>query len=189
MKYENFNDKITIRPLKESDFEYLNEVCNRRLGDGYLDYEDFLFRVKNPELNLVADENGKAVSLISMTPEGVETLAPSLKMTKAEILDSAGGKPLIHFRTAVTDEEHDGLGLMRYLLKLVIKNARDLGYGLILSPTWVYDGKAPAANTHKALGFTVVGEKKMLWYNQKGYTCVYCKGPCRCDALLFQLKL
>jgi len=181
--------EIVIRPLKESDLKILSEVADRRLGEGYFDYDDFLFRTKYPELNLVAEEGGKPVAILSMTPEDPESLAKTMKTDLDQLLKDANGKPTLHFRTAMCDEDHDKTGLIKRMLVMAISNARDLGYGLIISPTWKYDGKTPALRLQTDLGFVSIGEKKMLWYDQKGYTCVFCKGPCKCDAELMELIL
>jgi len=110
-------------------------------------------------------------------------------MTEEEVLTAARGKPTIHFRSAITAEGFERRGLVRILLGRIIENARRLGYGLILSPNWKYDGCVPAARIHDQLGFVNIGERENLWVDQKGYSCVICKGPCRCTAVLYQLQL
>lgn len=189
MSKETTNDNIIIRPLLETDWDALCCMCDRRLGKGYLDYEDFLFRVEYPELNLVAEENGRPIAMVSMTPEDPRSLADAVKMDYDELLRDAGGRETIHFRTAICDEIHHHTGLTQSLLERVISNARRLGYGVILSPTWKYNGCVPALKLQTNLGFKIKGERHMLWYNQKGYTCIICNGPCRCDAVLMELIL
>jgi len=182
-------DGIVFRPATIDDYETLRDICERRLGDGYLGRDDYEDRVKYPELNMVADHDGRAVAFVSMTPESVESLSKAMKYDEDKILEAAGGKPVIHFRTAIADEHYDGKGLISSLLSMVVDQARNLGYGLILSPTWKYDGKVPAARVQEKVGFKPVGDRKLLWVHQKGYTCIACKGPCRCDAVLYQLVL
>lgn len=186
---EKIDESTFIRPLRKEDFEYLESVADRRLGTGYFDYDDFLFRTEYPELNLVADVDGKAVAMISMTPEEPTSLANAVKMDLDELLKDAAGRPVIHFRTALCDEEHDHAGLTKRLLEIVINNAKVLGYGVIISPTWKYHGKAPALRLQTDLGFVDIGEKHLLWVEQKKYKCIICNGPCKCDAILLKLVL
>lgn len=189
METASANSKIEIRPLEVSDFEILSKIADERLGTGYFDHDDFVFRTEYPELNLVAVDDGQPVALISMTPEAPESLAEAVRMDPDALVKDAGGRPVIHFRTALCDAAHDGQGLTGALLESVINNARELGYGAIISPTWKYCGKAPAEKLQTNLGFRPIGERHMLWYDQKGYSCVICGGPCRCDAILLELIL
>lgn len=189
MKSEEFTDGLTIRSLELSDYEVLGTIADERLGKGYFDPDDFVFRTKYPELNLVAEEGGLPVALISMTPEDPESLAKAVQMDLKELLKDACGRPVIHFRTALCDAAHDGQGISGILLERVIDNAREMGYGVIISPTWKYNGKAPAEKLQTNLGFKRIGEKHMLWYDQKGYSCIICGGRCRCDAILLELIL
>ena len=182
-------DELIIRSAEARDFLPLQQLCERRFGSGYLEKEDFEDRIRYPELFLVADSGGQPVAAVSMTPEAPYSLARAMQMTEEEVLSAARGKPTIHFRSAITAEGFEGRGLIQLLLSRVIENARRLGYGLILSPNWKYDGKIPAGKIHDRLGFVNIGERKNLWLNQKGYSCVYCKGPCRCTAVLYQLQL
>lgn len=189
METEYINNRIAIRPLEVSDYEALSAIADERLGTGYFDYADFVFRTEHPRLNLVAVDDGRPAALISMTPEAPESLARAVRMDLDTLLRDAGGRPVIHFRTALCDSAHDGQGISGILLEKVISNARELGYGVIISPTWMYNGIAPAEKLQTNLGFRAIGKRKLLWYGQEGYSCVICGGPCRCDAVLLELIL
>lgn len=179
---------ITVRPAAEGDFEALRALCDGRLGDGYLSKDDYLDRIKYPSLNLVAEsEEGELAGFVSMTPEGAESLGKAVQLDPEKILRDAKGRPCIHFRTAISSENFEHRGIVRMLLGRILDSAEREGYGLILSPVWEYDGKAPAAKFHDDFGFVSLGRREDLWADQQGYTCILCKGPCHCSAILYEL--
>lgn len=180
-------ENMTVRPARAEDFDALRVLCDRRLGDGYLLKDDFLDRILYPSLNLIAEIGGELAGFVSMTPEDPESLGKALQLSPEDIIRDSGGKPCIHFRTAICSESFEHMGVIRYLLRIILENAEKEGYGLILSPVWEYDGQAPAAKFHDDFGFINLGKRENLWINQIGYTCIFCKGPCHCSAILYEL--
>jgi len=175
-----------VRPAEIKDFETLRTLCNERLGDGYLAKDDYEDRIQYPGLNLVAEIDGDIAGFVSMTPEDAKSLGKALQVEIEDILKDSKGRPCIHFRTAITSEKYEHMGIVRQLLGKILDNAEKEGYGLILSPVWEYDGKAPAAGFHDDFGFVNLGKRENLWVDQKGYTCIFCKGPCHCSAILYE---
>jgi len=187
---KTINDlKINVRPLEEADWDNLNNLCNRRFGTGYLDYKDFLDKIKFPRLNLVAEDKGKAVAMVSMIPTEAHKLAEFMQMDEQELLKDAAGRKMIRYKTAVCDEDYEGKGIIHFLTGEIIRNVKEDNFGVILASVWKYNGKAPASRLLRSFEFKDLGERHMMWYNQKDYECVVCNGPCKCDAELFELIL
>lgn len=178
---------IQIRSAEERDFEPLRELCDARLGKGYLSKDDYMDRIRFPSLNLVAVSGENIAGFVSMTPEDAESLGKALQIDSEDILRDARERPCIHFRTAIISEKYEHRGIVHMLLGEMLHNAESEGYGLILSPVWEYEGKAPAARFHDDFGFVRLGRRENLWADQKGYTCIICNGPCHCNAILYEL--
>lgn len=186
MKPIRFDDNITIRSLKKSDWDDISQLCDRRLGRGYLDYEDFLNRTMYPDINLVADDGGKAVAIVSFVPGSAEELAEKFQVDPRKLEKDAGGREILHYRTVLCDEEHEHTGLTSAVMEKVLENAKQRQCGAVYGTVWKYNGKLPAMNMLARQGFKKVKELHEPWLNQKGYECIVCKGPCRCDGVLIE---
>ncbi len=183
------NDKITIRSVQESDYKTIFELCEKRFGKGYLTHSEFEQWLKSPTLCLAAEYEGDFAGFVCYTPQSPEDLAKYMQLDACYISSVSDNKAVVHGKSAVLLEEYEHLGIMQALVTAANNNAKELGFGAVFVPAWEYDGFVPVEKMVNKLGFQEIARRKNIWYDMENYTCVVCKGRCKCNAVIFEKRL
>jgi len=180
-------EDVLIRAAEESDFNDVLAVCDRRFGTGYIDRETFGEWLQYPELCLVLEYQHDFVGFVCILPSTPEKVCNDMQLPLDEVRAECEGRKIVRCRSAILTEKYEHMGFMRMLWEKVFENAKKLGYSISYCPAWKYDGKVPMHNLLTKLGFQVIAEKQMLWYDEANYTCVVCKGRCVCPSVVYKM--
>jgi len=170
-------------------FDTIMQECNARFGNGYMTREVYSHWMEHPDMIQIALVDGKFAGYSSMMPVTLEDVLTKMKVDRADVERISGGFPIIYYKSTVIPFEYEGRGIFQALAKVAIQTSLDQGYGSMFSTAWSYGGYTPLARPFQRLGFEHLYRRGMLWYDDKGYTCVICKGPCKCDAEIYYKKL
>jgi len=187
--YEKYSENVIIRSAKYEDFDEVLPLCDRRFGTGYVDRAEFDKWLKYPQFCLVMEYDGDFVGYVCILPSTPEKVCEDMQLPLDEVSAECEGKKVIRCRSAILKEKYENRGYMRVLWEKVFANAKSCGYGISYCPAWKYDGKVPMHNLLTKLGFEVIAEKQMLWYDEINYTCVVCKGRCACPGVVYKLHI
>ncbi|GEM_PF-3359821 len=182
-------EDILIRAAREEDFEKVLPLCDRRFGTGYVDKEEFCKWLNYPELCIVLEYQHNFVGYVCILPSTPEKVCEDMQLDLDTVRAESEGKKIVRCRSAILTEEYENMGFMRMLWEKVFDNAKKLGYGISYCPAWKYDGKVPMHNLLTKLGFEVIAEKQMLWYDEINYTCVVCHGRCACPGVVYKMLI
>lgn len=178
--------------IAEGSWEYYDDIrrhCDQRYGTGYMTQELYRHWMEHPELVQIALVDGQFAGCTGMYPVTPEQAVRKLDADPADVERIAGDWPILYYNTTMVTKQFDGRGYSQAMIKSALRIAREEGYGSIFGSAWIYDGGIPIARTVSRMGFQPLYRRKMLWYHDKNYTCVICKGPCKCDALIYYKKL
>lgn len=178
--------------VAEGSWDYYDEIeqlCDLRYGRGYMTRALYSHWMEHPEMIQIALVDGRFAGCTGMYPVTPEEVVRKLAVVPADVARIAGGRPILYYNTTVVRQEYDGRGYSQAMIRSAVQIARDQGFGSIFGSAWIYDNATPIARTVKRMGFQPLYRRKMLWYDDKNYTCIICKGPCRCDAEIYYKKL
>lgn len=170
-------------------YDIIRQHCDQRYGTGYMTEEVYRHWMEHPELVQIALVDDQFAGCTGMYPVTPEEVVRKLAVDPADVERIAGNRPILYYNTTMVTKEYDGRGYSQAMIKSALRTARDQGYGSIFGSAWIYDGAVPIARTVSRMGFQALYRRKMLWYGDKSYTCVICKGPCKCDAEIYYKKL
>lgn len=180
---------IRIADGDERYFEELCELCDDRFGTGYVDRAVFERWMRYPRLLKIALVDGRFIGFAVMVPADTAEIMRKMKMPERDVLEIAGEKPALIYKSAAVRPEYEHCGVMHAMAAQGIEDAKELGYGALFAAAWVYGGKIPIEPTFNTFHFQRLYERKMLWYDDEEYRCVVCKGRCTCDAMIYYKKL
>lgn len=177
--------EIAVLDGDERYFEEIRLLCEARFGEGYLSREEFARWMRHPRLIKTALADGRFAGFTVMLPADTPEIMRRMGMPEEDVVALAGERPALIYKSAAVRAEYENCGVMRALASRAFEDAKALGYGTLFGAAWAYDGKIPIEPTLLAFGFRRLYERKMLWYHDKGYRCIVCGGPCRCDAVIY----
>lgn len=180
---------IEVRDGSLSFREDIFELCAGRYGEGYLKDSDYSRWMQHPELFKVALAEGRFAGFAVMIPAERAEIMARMAMPEQDVLDIAGNRPALIYKSAAVLPEYEGRGVMRAMTAAGIQTAKELGYGAIFGSAWVCGDRIPIQPTFDSFGFLRLYERKMLWYGDEDYHCILCGGRCRCDGVIYYKKL
>lgn len=163
----------------------IQELCDLRYGPGYMSRKVYAHWMEHSDMIQIALVDGRFAGYSSMLPVTEDEVVQTMKVEREDVQSIAAGKPILYYKSTVVPFEYEGRGHFQALACQAIQTAREQGYGSMFSTAWTYNGYTPLARPFAHLGFTYLYRRSMLWYGDKGYTCVICKGPCKCDAEIY----
>lgn len=166
-------------------YDIIRELCDLRYGEGYMTREVYGHWMERPEMIQIALVDGDFAGYSSMLPVTAQEVTEKMKVDREDVERIAAGRPIIYYKSTVIPFEYEGRGHFQALARVAISTAREQGYGSMFSTAWTYGGYTPLARPFARLGFEYLYRRGMLWYDDKNYTCIVCKGPCKCDAEIY----
>lgn len=170
-------------------YDIIQPLCDLRYGTGYMTREVYAHWMEHPDMIQIALVDGQFAGYSSMLPVTLDEVVTGMKVNRSDAERIAGGRPILYYKSTVVPFEYEGRGHFQALAHAAMATAREQGYGSMFSTAWTYGGYTPLARPFARLGFEHLYRRSMLWYEDKNYTCIVCKGPCRCDAELYYKKL
>ena len=183
---------LPLPVVAEGSWDYypqIQELCTLRFGEGYMDETDFRQWMERPDFIQVIFMEGDFAGVAVMRPASAAEVAERMGMTEEEVLKITGGGPAVIYKCAVLRPEYEKRGINRVVAADGLRRAEAAGYSAIFSAAWVCGDVIPAQRTFERLGFTRLYRRKMLWYHNEKYRCVFCGGRCVCDAVIYCKKL
>ncbi len=183
---------MNLNYVQKEDIPVLMRMFDENLGKGYMTEEQILHHITDEKELFYASrkDDGTLCGILLFGEEPAEVLAEQTKIPLPELLRMAGGKPLLKCRSMCISKEFQKNGVGKELFQKALADIKSKKrYGLITSLLWEYQGNVPAEKLHIDNGFQFLHRLKMPWYGYKDYTCIICKGRCRCDGLQYVLKL
>lgn len=166
-------------------YDIIQQECDLRYGPGYMTPEVYAHWMEHPDMIQIALVDGQYAGYSSMLPVTPEEVTRLMKVDRADVERVAGDRPILYYKSTVIPYAFEGRGHFQALAHAAMDTARAQGYGSMFSTAWTYDGYTPLERPFKRLGFVRLYRRGMLWYEDKNYTCVVCKGPCKCDAEIY----
>jgi GNAT superfamily N-acetyltransferase len=93
--------------------------------------------------------------------------------------------PVCFMKSMAIAEEYKGKGLADRLFASCLADAVTDGLRFACSSAWKIGDSVPMRRIFQSHGFVVHSEIPMLWFDDKDYTCVVCKGSCRCSGVIY----
>ncbi len=181
--------KLKFIDATEDYYESIKQLCDDSFGTGYIDRREYEKWLLNPGLFNVALIDDDFAGFSVMIPAGVEDIMKHMGMEKAEVLAMMDHRPALIYKSVAVRSIYRKNGLLAGLIKALLFNAKDLGYGSVFLSAWTYGGKTPVANSLMSLNFSRLYERHMLWHHNENYRCVICDGRCGCDAVIYYKNL
>ena len=166
-------------------YDDIKQLCDESFGTGYLDRAEYDRWILQPHLFNIALVDDKFAGYSAMLPVSIEDIIEYMGMKEAEVQAITGNKPALIYKSVAVQPKYRKNGILTKLIKGLLNNAKELGYGSVIVSAWTYGGKTPAENSLISMDFTRLYHRHMLWYRNENYRCVICNGRCICDALIF----
>lgn len=166
-------------------YDIIQPLCDLRYGTGYMTREVYAHWMEHPDMIQIALVDGQFAGYSSMMPVTLDEVMAKMKVERSDVERIAGGKPILYYKSTVVPFEYEGRGHFQALAHAAMATAREQDYGSMFSTAWTYGGYTPLARPFVRLGFEHLYRRSMLWYEDKNYTCIVCKGPCKCDAEIY----
>ena len=181
--------KIKLVNATQDYYEKIKNLCDESFGTGYINREEFNKWLTHPQLFNIALAEDAFAGYSVMIPAGVEDIMEQMGMERSEVLALTDGGPAIIYKSAAVCSAYRRNGVLTELIKALLNQAKELGYGSVILSAWTYGGKTPAKSSLLSMGFTQLFIRHKLWYHYENYSCVICKGRCICDAAVFYKNL
>lgn len=188
MEKESQKYKWPSPQIVEGSYEYyplIEKLCNERYGKGYMTSELYNRWMKSPQMIQIALADGNFAGFSAMVPMTVEETMKYMGMPREDVERIAAEKPIMCYKSAAIPASYEGRGHFRALAQVAFQICRELGYGCMFASAWTYNGFTPMEKSFRVLGFQFLYRRQMLWYDDRNYTCVICKGRCKCDAMIY----
>jgi len=176
----------------EGSYEYydiIKQQCDLRYGEGYMTPQVYDHWMEHPDMIQIALVDGKFAGYSSMMPVTREEVIQLMAVEPEDVDRISGGRPILYYKSTVVPFEYEGRGHFQALAKVAMDTGRAQGYSCMFSTAWTYNGYTPLARPFQRLGFQYLYRRSMLWYDDEGYTCIICKGRCKCDAEVYYKTL
>lgn len=181
--------EIEIIDAEEKYYPQMLELCEECFGSGYLSYPHFCEMIKMEAPFKMALTGKELIGYSVFETTDAEEVAAQYQIDLEGVKEIAGAEKIFRYKSAAVKKAFHGKGVAGNLLEECIQKARELDCGSVFVAGWKYNGRVPMHNIFIRNGFVEVGLRKNLWYGEEDYTCIICGGRCKCEGIIYYLKL
>lgn len=178
-------EQFEFRNAVLEDYEDLKILCDERFGERYLTPERYAHYLEHPGLFLTAHKGKELAGFSLMAPADMANAAGYMKMSAGEMEKLVVNRKILILKSIAIQKKYGKMGLPVTMTNKIIENARSQGYGIIFSAAWIVGGKIPIKKAFEEMEFKPLFLRNHLWYDEKEYYCVACKGRCKCDGFIY----
>ncbi|MCL2033116.1 MAG: hypothetical protein FWG94_00125 [Oscillospiraceae bacterium] len=161
-------------------------IANEGFGEGYMGIRKIKSLAADEGPFYIASVSGKAVGYCCFQYVSAQACAESLKLPEAVLLENAGAAGNVCLtRTMSVTNLYRKSGIADKLFSLCLNDAVNAGLPSAWGGAWKIGAKIPMRRIFLANRFRCYGEVPLIWYEESGYRCSVCNGPCRCTGVIY----
>lgn len=181
--------EIKIIDAEEKYYPQMLKICEECFGSGYLTYSYFCELLKMEAPFKMAVIGQELIGYSVFETSDADDVSVRYQLDRQSVVKIAGDRKIFCYKSAAVRKNYTRNGIAGKLLRESIEQAKGYGCGSVFVAGWKYNGRVPMHHVFIQNGFVEIGLRKNLWYNEKEYTCIICKGRCICDGVIYYLKL
>jgi len=173
-----------IQAFTDGQAAGVSALANSAFGEGYLTEARCLEMARaDGDFLVAAGEGGEVAGFICFLYRSAREVEEAMRLEPGAI--AMNGEPVCHAKTMAVSPELKRTGLADALFAQCLELSIQAGMRSAWGAAWNAGGRVPMRRIFEKHGFSVYGEREMLWYEDNGYRCVVCGGPCRCPAVIY----
>ena len=173
-----------MRRATPADAEKVKALADKAFGDPYIFLPEVTAYLEDPDnLCYLEEEEGRLLAAILYHRESPGDIMENMGISKETYERIAGGKPCLHYRFIVVEEEAQHRGLAEKLMSTTLRILdREQKFGAVFTMFWIKDGtEMPMKSLAEQFSYRPLHYLKQPWYKYKDRNCHLCGGRCRCD--------
>ena len=181
---------VAIIPYNQRHLHDVLTLANDAFGENYLTVERISFLAARKGSFFVLQQGEKITGYCVFVYEAMQDTIKHIAGLQ-DLLpgDYRPDKLVCYMKSMAIAKDVKGTGAARALFGTALAKSVADGVPMAWGSAWKIGETVPMHKIFDGFGFGVAGEVPMAWYNDENYSCVYCGGRCRCDAVIYYRDL
>ncbi len=190
---EEKNNEVAYLDFSRYFLNDMIKIADSRFGENYIKEKEILKNVEteNEMCKLAVNKiNGRLLGYCLFYDEDINTAEKTFKIPKEELIQVSGSSDNIcHLKSLAISKDVEKSGIGQNLFGSCLEKAENLDFSAGWCPAWKRGNYVPAARILNLYGFKPYKTVSNLWFDDKEYKCIECKGPCVCECDVYFKKL